>query len=174
MLNANNFRCASSKGVIFGFTNFENESLLGMLHNDMGTLSQENEINVTKFTSNYCLNDTLDKETTGYNEVILERNVINNEKINKLKPDCVVIFNTTDENDLIESILAAKQLNIPIVYIDKQKFFRQAINKKVQDIRDNSNNKEKVFSDYIELLLRYDLPISQETMPIILKKKQEL
>lgn len=173
-ISNNNFRCASSKGVIFGFTNFENESLLGMLHNDMGTLSQENEINVTKFTSNYCLNDTLDKETTGYSEVILERNVINNEKINKLKPDCVVIFNTTDENDLIKSILAAKQLNIPIVYIDKQKFFRQAINKKVQDIRDNSNNKEKVFSDYIELLLRYDLPISQETMPKILKKKQEL
>ena len=79
-----------------------------------------------------------------------------------------------EDIDLIESILAAKQLNIPIIYIDKQKFFRQAINKKVQDIRDNSNNKEKVFSDYIELLLRYDLPISQETMPKILKKKQEL
>lgn len=42
-----------------------------MLHADMITLSQENETNVTKFTSKYCLNDTLDKETTGYSEIIL-------------------------------------------------------------------------------------------------------
>ncbi len=173
-ISNNNFKCASSKGVIFGFTNFENESLLGMLHNDMGTQSQEDEINATKFTSTYCLNDTLDKKTTGYSEVILERNIINDEEIDKLKPNCVVVFNTIEKDDLMESILAAKQLNIPIVYIDKQKFFRQAMDKKFQDVRYDSNNKEELFSDYIDLLLRYDLPISEEETQKILKKKQEL
>lgn len=173
-ISNNNFKCASSKGVIFGFTNFENESLLGMLHNDMGTQSQKDEINATKFTSTYCLNDTLDKKTTGYSEVILERNIINDEEIDKLKPNCVVVFNTIEKDDLMESILAAKQLNIPIVYIDKQKFFRQAMDKKFQDVRYDSNNKEELFSDYIDLLLRYDLPISEEETQKILKKKQEL
>jgi hypothetical protein len=48
------------------------------------------------------------------------------------------------------------------------------MNKKAQDIGDNSKNKEKLFSEYIELLSGYDLPISQETMSKILKKKQEL
>ena len=48
------------------------------------------------------------------------------------------------------------------------------MNKKAQDIGDNSKNKEKLFSEYIELLSGYDLRISQESMSKILKMKQVL
>ena len=164
--------CASSKGVVFGFTTFENKDLLGMSFNDLGTQSNECDLNVTNMISHYCLNDTLDENTTSYSEVILERNQIDNEKISKLQPDCVVVFSTTEEEDLKESLLAAKQFNIPIVYIDRQKYLQAAISQQFPSTDTNMDEKEyaRLESNYVGLLCRYDLPYSVDTKPEFLNK----
>ena len=113
-----------------------------MSFNDLGTQSNECDLNVTNMISHYCLIDTLDENTTSYSEVILERNQIDNEKISKLQPDCVVVFSTTEEEDLKESLLAAKQFNIPIVYIDRQKYLQAAISQQFPSTDTNMDEKE--------------------------------
>lgn len=143
-----------------------------MSFNDLGTKSNEYDLNVTNMISHYCLNDTLDENTTSYSEVILERNQIDNEKISKLQPNCVVVFSTTEEEDLKESLLAAKQFNIPIVYIDRQKYLQAAISQQFPSTDTNMDEKEyaRLESNYVGLLCRYDLPYSVDTMPEFLNK----
>lgn len=160
-------RCASSKGVVFGFTTFENKDLLGMSFDDLATNSNEYDLNVTKMMNHYCLNDTLDENTMLYNEVILERNQIDNEKISKLQPDCVVVFSTTEKEDFEESLLAAEQFNIPIVYIDKKKLLQEAISQELPNMDNNMDEEtgRRLASSYLDLLCRYDLPYSSETIP---------
>ena len=164
-------RSASSKGVIFGFTTFENKDLLGMSFDDLGVQSSEQDLNVTKMVSHYCLNDTLDKNTFYYNEVILERNQITYDGISKLQPSCVVVFSTISEEDFTESLLAAEQFQIPILYIDRQKFLQLSISQEIpnidtQDEVECRKNKEK----YFDLLVRFDLPCSEDNIPSSLRR----
>lgn len=145
----NNLSTASIKNVCFGFTDFPEGSLLLSGPYDLNSTPTSKKINIQDYFSKLMSIDNLINNTrSDYNELVFERRNLSKNKIEfKKNPDYIVFFeefenvdyNEIDEETklLIEkqkniyenSKQAAKDFNIPLVVINREKCAKNELTK---------------------------------------------
>lgn len=146
----NNLTTASIKNICLGFSNFPNGSLLLSGIYDLNSTPTSRQINSQDhWTTFMSANDLIDSTRSDYNELVFERRDLSEDKANfKKNPDYIVFFEEFDkEYNLDEvdektkillqeqqkiymnSIQAAKDFNVPLVKINREKCAKNEISK---------------------------------------------
>lgn len=138
-------------GVTLGFNQgIDNDDILKVAPYDIWS-SRNGLINENKFRANCIDSDNLPSFCRGargdYSEILISR-YSNGEK---RQPDYIILFDYQCDVDQYKAYAVAKQFNIPVVYVDTQKFYdvqNEKFQKQLAEFRDNRTleNAEKLFS----------------------------
>lgn len=138
----NNLTSATISNICLGFSGFDEDMLIGGSNKDMNsTDGSEQMYGVQYWLSNLSSPENIINSTRGqYNEIDYERRDLGNGEYYKKNPDFIVFFEEFDNVDNIdmndaeiqeilndeqnkwkESVKAAKEFNIPIVKINRER-----------------------------------------------------
>ena len=122
--NQNVVQTAPIEDVIVGFSSFSDNSI--QLANSMDIYSINSDLNVSSILSiRFMLpQDFIDNTRNMHNELVLERRELrDNKKVNyeNIQPSYVIIYDTFSGKQFRNSLKAAHELKIPILYLDTKK-----------------------------------------------------
>ncbi len=142
LISNNNLTSATISNICLGFSGFDEDMLIGGSNKDMNsTDGSEQMYGVQYWLSNLSSPENIINSTRGqYNEIDYERRDLGNGEYYKKNPDFIVFFEEFDNVDNIdmndaeiqeilndeqnkwkESVKAAKEFNIPIVKINRER-----------------------------------------------------
>ena len=142
LISNNNLTSATISNICLGFSGFDEDMLIGGSNKDMNsTDGSEQMYGVQYWLSNLSSPENIINSTRGqYNEIDYERRDLGNGEYYKKNPDFIVFFEEFDNVDNIdmndaeiqeilndeqnkwkESVKAAKEFNIPIVKITRER-----------------------------------------------------
>lgn len=156
----NNLSTATIRNICLGFSNFDNEMLIGGSNRDINSTAVSERMYGMEYSESKLKSpEELINSTRGqYNEIDYERRDLGNGQYYKKNPDFIVFFEEFDDIDNIdidnleiqqilndekrkwqESVKAAKEFGIPIVKINREKCAKS-----------ESEKIEKSFKKYME------------------------
>lgn len=137
------------KNIIFGFKNFNKNSVLMGAPYDIGSATEDSSSDKSAFLSSFRMAKNMPKQTKWlHNEICLERRIIDNKR-NNIEPDYIVCIDEVDE----DSLKVAKDFNIPIVLMETKEIAKEE-SKKIDELFDKFY-KEKNPQYLSEIINRY-------------------
>ena len=151
--NQNLCSTAPLDDVLFGFDGFSDKSI--QLMNVIDIASNSNEFYFSALNNSQFMisQDLIDNTRYDHNELVLERLELRKDKQNKylnIQPSYVVIYQNMDYKSIEKSLNAAKDLNIPIVYLDtdsiakNESLYIDSLNDKLQRTLDLQTFKDMI------------------------------
>jgi len=139
--NQNIGQTAPIKDIIVGFDSFSDTAIQLANSNDIISKTDTLEISSCDSACFMTPEDYVNNTRSAYNELVLERKELRqnqNTNYTNIQPSYVIIYNTFNEEQITNSLKAAYELNIPIVFL------------KVNEI---ALNESKVIEQYKEYIM---------------------
>lgn len=114
-------------GVLYGFDNIKANDIYLMGPYDINSNIANYGFSANRKQIFISANEMSKNTTRVYNEFVLDRT--------KVKPDCVIIYDSSSQEQINDAIKAASQWGIPIVKIDKEKLISNQINSANKDFQ---------------------------------------
>ena len=117
--NRNIFQTAPVNDVIIGFSDFSDSTIQLGDCSDIYSLNDDYSLHSIHGSVFMTADDYIDNTRFNHNELVLERKELRKNRSNiNLKPSYVVVYDTFDDVQTKKSLKAAKELKVPIVYIN--------------------------------------------------------
>lgn len=128
--NTEVFHDGNEELVIYGYNNFDIDTIKHMYESDSYTSGYStDQYEMTSYTNRILSIKEL-VDSPGYNEILIKNKYIEDNYYHSMKPDFIVVIDTINE----KSIRMSKELNIPIVIINKNRNYTH------HRISENENN----------------------------------
>ena len=164
--NQSFFKTAPINDVLVGFSSFSDNAIQLANSNDIGT--ENDKFNMASLKIRFMLaQDFIDNTITDHNELVLERRELRNNinhKYENIQPSYVIVYDTFDDKQLMKSLKAAQELNIPILYLDTSKIVfeeRQVIDKYKESLMKSFD-----IDVFRNLVVRFENNLSNLSLPI--------
>ena len=128
--NTEVFHDGNEELVIYGYNNFDIDTIKHMYESDSYTSGySSDQYEITSYTNRILSIKEL-VDSPGYNEILIKNKYIEDNYYHSMKPDFIVVIDNINE----KSIRMSKELNIPIVIINKNRNYTH------HRISENENN----------------------------------
>lgn len=121
----NNLGMADVKDVLLGFDSWDKQAISQSSPYDLCTYNDNFNLQEGRFMRFFTPQDIIDNTRHTHNEQTLERLELRSEKRTKkctnIQPSYVIIYSDMEDNIKQKAIKCSEEMNIPIVYLDKEK-----------------------------------------------------
>ena len=121
----NNLGMAAVKDVLFGFDSWDKQAISQSSPYDLCTYNDNFNLQEGRFMRFFAPQDIIDNTRHTHNEQTLERLELREEKRTKectnIQPSYVIIYSDMEDNIKQKALKCSEEMNIPIVYLDKEK-----------------------------------------------------
>lgn len=140
LISNDNLSIAMVNDVLFGFDGWDSKSITKIAPYDIYSANDGYDIQEGRPLVFMSAQDIIDNTRHSHNELVLERNELRNDKKNQMfqniQPSYVIIYSDMDDEIKQNSIKCSSEMNIPIVFLDKEKIIQHEvdkIDKKIQE-----------------------------------------
>ena len=138
-----NIGIAEVKDVLFGFDGWDPRSIPKMAPYDIYSVNDSYDLQEGRKMIFMTADEIINNTRHAHNEMVLERRELRKDKANPLKPNIqpsyVIIYSDMTDDIKEKAIKCSNEMNIPIVYLDKEKISNHEVAKidsKIQEIKD--------------------------------------
>ena len=138
--NQNVGQTAPIEDILVGFDSFSNKSIQLANSNDLCSTTDNFDMEALSSIRFMTPEDYIDNTRTSHNELVLERHELRSNKNTNymnIQPSYVIIYDTFNEDKIANSLKAAHELNIPIIFL------------KTSEIALNENKVIEQYKNYI-------------------------
>ena len=146
----NNLGMATVKDVLLGFDSWDKQAISQSSPYDLCTYNDDFNLQEGRFMRFFTPQDIIDNTRHTHNEQTLERLELRSEKRTKkctnIQPSYVIIYSDMEDNIKQKALKCSEEMNIPIVYLDKEKIVsheKDTIDMKIEDCKSASDYDEK-------------------------------
>ena len=150
-ISNDNMGMAAVNDVLFGFDGWDSKAIIKSSPYDLYTVNDSFDIKEHRQMTYMTAQDIIDNTRHTHNEHVLERIELRKDKINpeypNIQPSYVIIYSDMPENIRNKAIKCASEMNIPIVYINKQKIVENEVRKidgLINNIKQTNNIEDKI------------------------------
>ncbi len=139
----NNMGLAAVNDVLFGFDSWDPRSISKMAPYDIYSVNDSYDLKEGRKMIFMTADEIINNTRHAHNEMVLERRELRKDRQDPLKsniqPSYVIIYSDMADEIKEKAIKCSNDMNIPIVYIDKEKISNNEVAKidsKIQEIKD--------------------------------------
>ena len=138
-----NMGIAAVNDVLFGFDGWDEKSISKMAPYDIYSMNDSYDLQEGRKMIFMSANEIINNTRHAHNEMVLERRELRPDKINQEKPNIqpsyVIIYSDMADEIKEKAIKCSEQMNIPIVYLDKEKIANHEVSRidsKIEEIKE--------------------------------------
>ncbi|MBR2997878.1 MAG: hypothetical protein IKF37_02240 [Bacilli bacterium] len=153
---------ADIRDVLLGFGELNDSSLIKAAPYDIFSFNDQLKITSLKKSKFLSPRDIINNTRHGHNELVIERRELDEKKIangnTNLQPSYVVVYSDMEEGLKNKAIKCAKDFDIPIVYMDREKLVQLESDKIDEMIGELSKEKDiaKKIDKFSEIYLKHE------------------
>ena len=151
MISNDNMGMAMVNDVLFGFDSWDPKAITKSSPYDIYSSNDDYDIQEGRPMTFMSAQDIIDNTRHTHNEHVLERYELRPEKrtteCQNIQPSYVIIYSDMEDKIKQKAIKCSSEMNIPIVYLDKEKIVQHEvskIDKKITDLSKCDNLEEKL------------------------------
>ncbi len=135
-------------GVIYGFDSFQPRSLVASAPYDLGSISDDYDIFRGRQNIYMTADEMINASRTTHNEQVIDRyEMRDGQNRSKIQPSYVIITSDTPEDIRQNAYKCSREMNIPVVYLDKQKIAereKRIIDEEIKSLDKIENPDERI------------------------------
>lgn len=158
LISNDNMGMAEVKDVLFGFDSWNESSITKSAPYDIYSENNKFDIKENRPITFMSAQDIINNTRHTHNEHVLERRELRDDKRNleypNIQPSYVIIYSDMRDEIKQKAVKCSEEMNIPIVYLDKEKIVKHEVEKidsKIEQMHSTSDIKEKM--DLLEQIL---------------------
>lgn len=125
-----NLGMAKVNDVLFGFSDWSPKAISKLAPYDIYSSNDGYNLEEGRPLKFMTAQDIIDNTRHTHNEIVLERVELRSDKKNtNIQPDYVIIYSDMPEEIKQKALKCASEMNIPIVYLDKEKIVKREVDK---------------------------------------------
>lgn len=133
LISNDNMGMAQINDVLFGFDGWDSKAINKIAPYDIYSSNDDYELQEARKLTFMTAQDIINNTRHTHNEMVLERIELRDDKINKeqpnIQPSYVIMCSDMSDEIKEKAIKCSEEMNIPIVYLDKEKIVKNEVNK---------------------------------------------